>query len=116
MAEEQGFTEFAELITQIGDGQANQELTDRLTELLEKLTVEAASQGKAQGTFTCALKFEITNKGTCYVKLDKVDTKAPAPLRDQWSCFVNDKGVMSRAPFRQEKLPFEGRDNVRKLS
>lgn len=110
MADQTAIPSFSEFISELQDGAADAELTERVSELLQKLWNEAQAQAKAKGTITLALSFEVTNNGKCYVELGKVDTKAPQPARDTSAFFVNKRGEIAKAPFTQTKLPFEQDD------
>jgi hypothetical protein len=111
MAEQTAIGSFSEFISELQDGAADAELTERVSELLQKLWTEAQAQSKAKGTITLALSFEVINNGKCYIELGKVDTKAQQPARDTSALFVNKRGELAKSPFTQTKLPFE-QDNA----
>jgi len=110
MADQTTIPSFSQFISELQDGAADDELTERVSELLQKLWNEAQASAKAKGTITVALNFEVINSGKCYVGLGKVDTKAPQPERDTSAFFVNKKGELAKSPFTQTKLQFEQDD------
>jgi len=111
MADQTAIASFSEFIGELQDGAADAELTERVSELLQKLWEEAQAQAEAKGTLTLALSFKVINNGKCYVELGKVDTKAPQPARDTSAFFINKRGEIAKAPFTQTKLPFEKEDD-----
>lgn len=110
MADQTAISSFSEFIGELQDGAADAELTERVSELLQKLWTEAQAQAEAKGTIALTLNFKVINNGKCYVDLGKVDTKAPQPARDTSAFFINKRGEIAKAPFTQTKLPFEQDD------
>ncbi len=95
----------AELIKVHADGTTNIDLSAEQDALLQKLWNDAQDQGVAQGSLTIKVKYTLKKRGECDVAID-FERKEPKPRRDGAVIFVNKKGEIALAPFKQEKLDF----------
>jgi hypothetical protein len=111
MADQTTIPRFSQFISELQEGAADDELTERVSELLQKLWNEAQSRAEADGSITMVLNFKLSNKGSCLAGLGKVDIKFPQPKRDTSLLFVNKRGEIAKSPFTQTKLQFEQDDS-----
>ncbi len=95
---------FSHFVTQVDDGDLEQELTAELATLLAKLEDHAnATRGKAKGKITLSLDFTVDDKGNTTITGDVV-VKKPKPKRGGSHMWLLKGKLSSRNP-RQQELP-----------
>jgi hypothetical protein len=96
-----GFTHF---IDQLGDGEAAQEMSAELHDLIKKLTTESRNRNvKIKGSYALSLKFEADPRGTVAVEHD-IKTVEPKPLRLGDTFFTTKGGNLTKQNEKQQSL------------
>lgn len=96
MGEGRQFTQVHEVIALIERGDFQAEASAQMQALLQRLGVLAGPKGKAKGTLTLTLNFEVDGRNVAIVGETK--TKAPKDVRARTFYFVTAQGGLSQEP------------------
>jgi hypothetical protein len=83
----EGPRSFAHFVSQICDGEIEQEASLVQQKLLATLEEEATTRGKCKGRMTLTLEYEVDNKGNCTVGFD-VTKKEPKKMHGAGQCWL----------------------------
>lgn len=92
-------TEFIDVLMRQGNGSTNQELSDELREIVQRVK----STGKI-GTLTLQLKVQLIKQTNSIVILDKITTKKPEYDRPSSLFFADEDGNLVRDDPDQKSL------------
>lgn len=101
----EGPRSFATFVTTLAEGEAEQELSYQLHELMKRCQEEAHMRGdKVKGTLTLSVRFIVEPKGFVGIGYD-VATKAPKRKTSPGVFYLTRGGNLSLENQRQQKLP-----------
>ena len=83
----EGPRSFSHFVSQICDGEIEQEASELQQKLLALLEEEATTRGKCKGRLTLTIEYEVDNKGNCTVGYD-VTKKEPKKMRGAGRCWL----------------------------
>lgn len=110
-----------ELVRDIGKGSLNDEMSDRINQVTQRLLFETIRTQKAKkGEVIIKLKFDTELNGEDEVLVRtayEVDRKEPAPVRRHDMFFIDGQGTLRReAPSRSNDGPLFNDNDRNKLS
>jgi len=95
---------FATLIGHHSDGELNNDATNEMAELLQALRKQAIIEGKAKGSITVTIAFEVDRRGVVSTAAE-VKTKDPRPAKSGSVFWLTDGGALSVKNPKQQELP-----------
>ena len=98
---------FARLLLEIGEGEAETELTEKLNKLLVKLEEEAErTNGAAKGKIQFELSMQVAANGTVSINYSSKVTE-PKPVRPNSVMFLKDGHLQRESPRQMNMYPTE---------